>query len=81
MLRTDWINRNGSLYELFVLFSNAKDDLFKTNLFRSLINGFWDVLSTRIFYLYIFPFLILFVSNVFYLSYYLEMEKSGFSAK
>ena len=75
MLRTDWINKNGSLYDLFVLMSTAKEELFKTDLFKSLINGFWDDFSYYIRLSCFYPFLLLFGLNIFYIGEFMHTEK------
>ena len=81
MLRTDWINKNGSLYYLFVLLSTAKEELFKTDLFKSLINGFWDDFSSQIRLWCFYPFLILFVLNNYYICFFMYTEKGSMDEK
>ena len=75
MIRTDWIKRNGSLYDLMCVFSDAKEDLFKTELFKILITGFWDDLSTPIFFSAFIPFTIFLAINLYYLTYFMYARR------
>ena len=71
MLKTDWINENGSLYELLILISEANEELFKTDLFKTLLGGFWDDLSSSIKYICFYPYFLYFLFSVIYLSHFL----------
>ena len=76
MLRTDWITHNGSLYGLVDVFSEANSDLFKTDLFRTLMGGFWDRLKNALIISCFIPFIIFSLSNVIYLTYFMSNDVS-----
>ena len=76
MLKTDWITQNGSLNELLTILSEAKEELYKTDLFKTLLGGFWDDLSKAIRIVCFYPFLVFFFVNVGYLTYFMNTPKS-----
>ena len=75
MLKTDWITRNGNLHKLVDLFSEAKDELFKTDLFRTLMGGFWDRLKSAIISSIFIPFCVFLMANIIYCTVFLQKEK------
>ena len=59
-----------------VVFSDAKEELFKTDLFKILISGYWSDLSNMIIITCFIPFFLFFLINTIYFSYYLEYNKN-----
>jgi len=77
MLRTDWIyNDNKKMDDLVVAMSQAKDDLFKTDLFHVLIGGFWTDYYWPIIYYGFIPWMCYTTVTLFYLSNYLRPPPS-----
>ena len=75
MLKTDWVNQNGTLNDLLTVLSEAKDELFKTDLFKTLLGGFWDDLSFAIKITCLYPFLCFTLTNLGYLTFFLSYSK------
>ena len=80
MLRTDWVyvtspaGKEYSLTDLILAMAEANQDIFRSDLFKTLIAGFWSQFYWNLIFMGLVPFMIYFAVVLVFYSYHLGVE-------